>query len=472
VRRIALLVVVAAALSLFHAGHGRALNCHANDAWQDRFPSWSPNGDMIAFMRQQPECDPPAESLGFVTPGSPEQIFGTDGNKGSWAPPSWAPSGLVAAYGRDRESVGVTAPSGPVGDDGPGLFPSWAGNSIAVTVGASLEVIELISGVRRVLVPAYVKPTQSTGLAAWSPDRQWLAFGWKSTTVEGGAIAVVRADGSSFRLLALGPNQAVNPTWSPDGQTIAFETNRDRDFEIYSVRLDGSDVRNLTHAPQGDDRMPAWHGNTIAFISNRDRSPRDLYGFSLFTISPDGSNLRWHARDLHPYSPLAWSPDGSRIAFSSGRECLRWGIYVFDLRTDAVRRVTNQCIFDGTLRDDILEGTPFLDFIDAGPGRDIVYGLGGADTIRGDLGADSLWGGIGRDTLIGGPGDDVIFGGDAGDRILSADRGHDRVFGGRGDDLIESGSGSRDVIVCGPGRDTVRADRLDRVARDCERASR
>ncbi len=108
-----------------------------------------------------------------------------------------------------------------------------------------------------------------------------------------GAIGVVNADGSKFGVLARGANQSVNPTWSPDGQTIAFETNRDRDFEIYSVRLDGSDLRNLTHAPQGDDRMPAWHGNTIAFISNRDRSPRDLYGFALFTMSPDGSNLHW-----------------------------------------------------------------------------------------------------------------------------------------------------------------------------------
>jgi WD40 repeat protein len=473
VRHLALpVVVVAAALSLVHTGHVRALNCQPNDAWQDRFPSWSPNGDSIAFMRQQPGCDPPGESLGFVSPGGREEIIGTDGNRGSWAPPSWAPSGLAVAYGRDGESVGVVAPSGPVGDDGPGLFPAWAGNSIAVTVGASLQVIELISGVRRVVVPAYIKPTQSTGLAAWSPDRQWLAFGWKSTNVEGGAIAVVRADGSGFRLLALGPNQSVNPTWSPDSQSIAFETNRDRNFEIYSVRFDGTSVRNLTNTPQSDDRMPAWHENRIAFISNRDRLPRDLYGFSLFTISPDGSNLHWHAQDLHPYSPLAWSPDGSRIAFASGRECLRWGIYVFDFRTDGVRRVTNQCRFDGTLRDDILEGTPFLDFIDAGPGRDIVYGLGGPDTITGDLGADSLWGGGGRDTLVGGWGDDMVFGGDAGDRILTTGRGHDRIFGGSGDDLIESGSGFRDFIVCGPGRDTVRADRFDRIARDCERVSR
>jgi Ca2+-binding RTX toxin-like protein len=465
---------IVAAAFFVHGGHGRALNCNPNDAWQDRFPAWSPSGRTIAFLRQQPGCDPPAESLGFVTPGEPEQIYGEDAKRTSWAPPSWAPSGLAVAYSREFESVGVTAPSGPVGDDGPGMFPSWAGDSIAVTVGSSLQVIQLGDAVaaRRVLVPAYVKPTQSTGVAAWSPDGRWLAFGWKSTEVEGGAIAVVRADGSDFRVLALGPNQSVNPSWSADGQTIAFETNRDRNFEIYSVRLDGSGVRNLTNAPQGDDRMPAWQGNTIAFISNRDRKPGELYGFSLFTMSPDGTNLRWHAQDLHPYSPLAWSADGSRIAFASGRECKRWGIYVFDRQTDGVRRFTNQCTFEGTSGDDVLRGTPFLDFLNGGPGRDRIYGLAGPDRLSGDLSRDYLDGGSGADELNGGRSDDVVLGGDGNDHILTNERGRDRVFGGNGNDLIESAGGSRDVVSCGSGRDTVVADRIDRVARDCERVRR
>jgi hypothetical protein len=464
VKRLALVGLVVA---LWPGGTGHALSCNANDAWQDRFPSWSPNGDSIAFMRQQTGCDPPAESLGFVTPGRPEQIYGEDARRASWAPPSWAPSGLAVAYSRDRESVGVTAPSGPVGDDGPGLFPAWADNSIAVTVGASLQLIELTSGARRVLVPTYVKPTQSTGLAAWSPDRRRLALGVMVNNLEG-AIGVINADGSGYRTIARGLNQSVNPTWSPDGQRIAFETNREGNFEIYSVRVDGTDLRNLTRAPQGDDRMPAWHKDMIAFISNRDRKPGDLYGFSLFTMSPDGSDLQWHAQDLHPYSPLAWSPDGSQVVFASGRECLRWGIYVFDRRTDGVRRLTNQCRFGGTRGDDLLIGTPFKDFLDAGPGNDHLRGLAGPDLLRGAVGNDRLTSGPGDDVLIGGPGDDVVVGGDGSDRVI-VERGHDRVSAGKGNDLIESRNGSRDVISCGGGRDTVVADRIDRVAGDCER---
>jgi hypothetical protein len=470
--RLAALLGVIATTFLVHGTHARTLGCNANGAWQDRFPSWSPTGGAIAFVRQQPGCDPPAESLGFVTPGQAEETFGADARRTSWAPPSWAPSGLAVAYSRERESVGVTAPSGPVGDDGPGLFPSWAGDSIAVTVGSSLQLIELLAvGGRRVLVPSYVKPTQSTGVAVWSPDRSRLAFGVMLDAGEGG-IGIANADGSGVRIIASGANQSVNPTWAPDGQTIAFETSRDRDFEIYSVRADGTHLRNLTNSPQGDDRMPAWSGDTIAFISNRDRRSADPYGFALFTIAPDGSNLQWHAEDLHPYSPLSWSPDGSQIAFASGRQCLRWGIYVFDRRTDGVRRLTNQCEFAGTLGNDLLRGTPFLDFLNGGPGRDRIYGLAGPDRLTGDLGADYLDGGPGSDVLYGGRSDDVVRGGDGNDRIFTEDRGRDHVFGGRGNDVIVSGGGTRDVIWCGTGRDTVVADHLDRIAADCEQVRR
>jgi Ca2+-binding RTX toxin-like protein len=469
VRLVALLGVVAALIG--NGAHAYPQGCNANLAWQDRFPSWSPDGTTVAFMRQQVGCDPPAESLGFVTPGAPPRLYGTDGRPGSWAPPSWSPEGLAVAYGRNRESIGVTAPTGPVGDDGAGLYPSWAGASIAFTIENEIRVFDLVAGTRRTVLTDYVKPTQSIGMPVWSPDRTKLAIGVMFDFTHGG-IAVINADGSGFRIVGEGRNQAVNPTWSPDGRTVAFETNRDGDFEIYSVRLDGTQLRNLTTAHQGDDRMPAWSGDTIAFISNRDRKADQLYGFALFTISPDGSNLASHADDLHPYSPLAWSPDGSQIAFASGRECNRWGIYVFDRRTDDVRRVTNPCRFDGTLRDDLIVGTPFLDIINGGPGRDRLYGRAGADRIYGDVNRDYLDGGPGPDELSGGRSDDVVLGGAGNDHIWTDGRAHDHVYGGSGNDVIDSGSGSRDVITCGGGRDTVRADRLDRVARDCELVTR
>ena len=62
-----------------------------------------------------------------------------------------------------------------------------------------------------------------------------------------------------------------SPSWSPDGQRIAFDSNRDGDWELYVMNADGSEVRKLTQN-DGSDYYPAWSpdGQRIAFQSDRD----------------------------------------------------------------------------------------------------------------------------------------------------------------------------------------------------------
>ena len=62
-----------------------------------------------------------------------------------------------------------------------------------------------------------------------------------------------------------------SPFWSPDGQHIAFVSNRDGRAEIYVMGSDGSNPRRLTDHP-AEDRSPSWSpdGRHIAFVSNRD----------------------------------------------------------------------------------------------------------------------------------------------------------------------------------------------------------
>jgi TolB protein len=47
------------------------------------------------------------------------------------------------------------------------------------------------------------------------------------------------------------------PAWSPDGSLIAFQTNRDGNWEIYIMNADGSEPVNLTKN-LFDDEMPYW----------------------------------------------------------------------------------------------------------------------------------------------------------------------------------------------------------------------
>ena len=130
----------------------------------------------------------------------------------------------------------------------------------------------------------------------------------------------------------------------------------------------------------------------------------------------------------------------------------------------------------GTPGNDRLVGTAKNDTLLGRDGNDTLLGRGGADTINGGHGRDRLIGGPGNDRLIGGFGNDRLIGGFGNDRLIGGfgnDRliggpGRDRLNGGPGNDRIEARGNGVDAITCGPGRDTVIADRSDRIARDCE----
>jgi hypothetical protein len=117
-----------------------------------------------------------------------------------------------------------------------------------------------------------------------------------------------------------------------------------------------------------------------------------------------------------------------------------------------------------------LNGTARRDLLDGGPGGDRLVGRGGNDRLRGFDGDDCLEGGNGKDVLLGGNGNDKLNGG-AGNDTLDGGPGVDVIAGGAGNDVIAAVDGRRDTIVCGKGRDTVRADRAD-VVSGCERVRR
>ena len=94
----------------------------------------------------------------------------------------------------------------------------------------------------------------------------------------------------------------------------------------------------------------------------------------------------------------------------------------------------------------------------------------GATGCPGGGGRDRLSGGAGADVLHGGPGDDHLDGGPGDDHIHTGS-GRNVVLAESGDDVVDARNGRRDVVDCGRGRDTVRADRQD-VLRGCERVIR
>ena len=92
-------------------------------------------------------------------------------------------------------------------------------------------------------------------------------------------------------LLSETPSLSFNdnsaPEWSPDGQKIVFDSNRDGILEIYVMDADGSNVQRLTHNDEIDSR-PAWSpdGQRIVLNSRRDGSAAEIY-----VMDADGGNV-------------------------------------------------------------------------------------------------------------------------------------------------------------------------------------
>jgi Tol biopolymer transport system component len=125
-------------------------------------------------------------------------------------------------------------------------------------------------------------------------------------------------------------------TWSPDGQTIAFTSNRTGDPEIYTVRLDGSGLTRLTSTP-GRDAHPSFSpdGRRIAFQSLRQGGHTRI-----FLMNADGSDERALTTNTGFCGVPVWSPDGSRLAFQCsadstklGEQDAPWRIYLIDVAT-------------------------------------------------------------------------------------------------------------------------------------------
>jgi TolB protein len=122
--------------------------------------------------------------------------------------------------------------------------------------------------------------------------------------------------------LTSGPQNDNFPAWSPLGDRIAFTSDRDGDYEIYSVRPDGGDLKRLTRSP-GNDAHNTWSsdGQWIAFASTRtgfrDESLLHPYNAQpegeIFVMRADGSDVRKLTENQYEDGTPAWRPAGKRI---------------------------------------------------------------------------------------------------------------------------------------------------------------
>ena len=134
----------------------------------------------------------------------------------------------------------------------------------------------------------------------------------------------------------------------PSGEErIAFSSKRYGDFDLYTMRPDGTGLRRLTAneglgANEADDYEPAWSpdGTRIAFLSTRDHPGDDDNSRELYVIDADGrSEKRLTENRAAEYSPT-WSPDGTRIAFLRRLATGEAAVFAIDAEGGGESRIT------------------------------------------------------------------------------------------------------------------------------------
>ena len=267
-------------------------------------PAWSPDSKKIVFQN-------------LARTKFDIRVVNLDSKQMNWITndfrinirPSWSPSSRFIYFSSDR-SGGINIWRAPVKSDG-----TSTGSLQQVTAGAGQDIEVSVA-----------------------PDGKRLAY------------ATLRQNADIWRLpvspqtgLAIGAPEALISTtredsrgaWSPDGQLVAFNSDRGGDMNIWLFTLADSGTRQLTSG-HGGDFQPNWSPDKkkIAFFSSRSGSP------NVWDVETANGNMKRLTSNSGVNVNPFYSPDGTLIAYQSDQSG-RLEVWVMNADGSSPRRLTN-----------------------------------------------------------------------------------------------------------------------------------
>jgi len=196
------------------------------------------------------------------------------------------------------------------------------------------------SNVRRLTFSAGAPGTVLDDYPEWSPDGTRIVF---QRTVISEDKKHVYADiwlidpqtGEETALTNTTNIWDSTPSFTADGKSVLYESNRGGSFDVYRQPIDGDGAVRVTGSDGTDsEAKQSPDGHQIAFISDRDGD------FEVYVVDSDGSNLRQLTSTDGKEECPQWSPDGTRLSFSSDRDGDQ-ELYVMNADGSDQRRLTN-----------------------------------------------------------------------------------------------------------------------------------